>query len=69
MWEQGPLQDNWSSNFAAGDLAAELVAEGIPALKMWPFDKAAHRNGGLHISWNDVEEGMKPLREIASASA
>jgi L-alanine-DL-glutamate epimerase-like enolase superfamily enzyme len=60
----GALQDNWSSNFAAGDLAEELVAEGIPALKMWPFDKAAHRNGGLHISWADIEEGMKPLREI-----
>jgi galactonate dehydratase len=55
---------NWASNFAAGDLAAELVAEGIPALKMWPFDKAAHRSGGLRISWDDLEEGMKPLREI-----
>ena len=60
----GPLQDNWSSHFAAGDLAEELVAEGIPALKMWPFDRAAHRNGGLHISWADVEEAMKPLRAI-----
>jgi len=60
----GPLQDNWSSNFAAGDLAEELVGEGIRALKMWPFDAAAHRNGGLHISWADLEEGMKPLREI-----
>jgi len=60
----GALQDNWSSHFAAGDLAEELVAEGIPALKLWPFDRAAHRNGGLHISWADIEEAMKPLREI-----
>ena len=60
----GPLQDNWSSHFAAGDLAEELVAEGIPALKLWPFDRAAHRNGGLHISWADIEEAMKPLRAI-----
>jgi L-alanine-DL-glutamate epimerase-like enolase superfamily enzyme len=33
-------------------------------MKLWPFDRAAHRNGGLHISWTDVEEAMKPLREI-----
>lgn len=62
--EKGPLQDNWASHFAAGDLAEELVAEGIPAMKLWPFDRAAHRNGGLHISWADIEEAMKPLREI-----
>jgi L-alanine-DL-glutamate epimerase-like enolase superfamily enzyme len=61
---QGPLQDNWSSHFAAGDLAEELVAEGIAAMKLWPFDRAAHRNGGLHISWADIEEAMRPLREI-----
>lgn len=60
----GPLQDNWASSYAAGDLAEELVAEGIPALKLWPFDRFAHRNGGLHLSWEEVEEGMKPLREI-----
>ncbi len=61
---EGALQDNWASHFAAGDLAEELVAEGIPAMKLWPFDRAAHRNGGLHISWADIEEAMKPLREI-----
>lgn len=62
--KRGPLQDNWASHFAAGDLAEELIAEGICAMKLWPFDRAAHRNGGLHISWADVEEAMKPLREI-----
>jgi L-alanine-DL-glutamate epimerase-like enolase superfamily enzyme len=62
--QPGVLEDNWASQFAPGDLAEELVAEGIPALKMWPFDAAAHRHGGLHISWADVEAGMKPLREI-----
>jgi L-alanine-DL-glutamate epimerase-like enolase superfamily enzyme len=60
----GPLQDNWASHFAAGDLAEELVSEGIAAMKLWPFDRAAHRNGGLHISWADVEEAMAPLRAV-----
>jgi L-alanine-DL-glutamate epimerase-like enolase superfamily enzyme len=61
---QGHLQDNWASHFAAGDLAEELLAEGITAMKLWPFDRAAHRSGGLHISWEDVAEAMRPLREI-----
>ena len=60
----GPLQDTWASLNAAGDLAEELVAEGYKVLKLWPFDRAAHRSGGLHITWEDVEEGMRPLREI-----
>lgn len=62
--QAGPLQDNWSSHHAAGDLAEELLAEGIPAMKVWPFDRFAHENGGLRISWRDVDSGMKPLREI-----
>ncbi len=62
--EPGPLQDNWSSIHAAGDLAEELVAEGIAGMKVWPFDRYVHRDGGLYLSAADVEEGMKPLREI-----
>lgn len=62
--QPGPLQDNWSSLNAAGDLAEELVAEGYPAMKVWPFDRFAHQNGGLRISRAEIEEGMKPLREI-----
>jgi galactonate dehydratase len=60
----GPLEDTWASLNAAGDLAAALVEEGYPVVKLWPFDRAAHRSGGLHIAWQDVEEGMRPLREI-----
>lgn len=60
----GLLQDNWSSIHAAGDLAEELVAEGIMGMKVWPFDRYAHRQGGLYLSAADIEAGMKPLREI-----
>ncbi len=62
----GPLQDNWASIHAAGDLAEELIAEGIAGMKLWPFDRHAHRNGGLYLSMADIEEGMRPLREIRS---
>lgn len=61
---RGPLQDNWASIHAAGDLAEELVKEGIPGMKVWPFDRYVHRNGGLFLSRSDLEEGMRPLREI-----
>ena len=60
----GPLEDTWASLNSPGDLAAELVAEGYRVLKLWPFDRAAHRHGGLYISAEDVEEGMRPLRAI-----
>lgn len=60
----GPLQDNWSSIHAAGELAEELVSEGIAGMKVWPFDRYAHRSGGLYLSQADIQAGMKPLREI-----
>ncbi len=62
--QPGPLQDNWSSIHAAGDLAQELVDEGICGMKVWPFDRYAHTGGGAYMSAADVEAGMKPLREI-----
>ena len=62
--EPGPLQDNWASFHAAGDLAEELVAEGIGGMKLWPFDRFVQAKGGQQISWEDLEAGMAPLREI-----
>lgn len=62
--QRGPLQDNWASIHAAGELAEELVAEGILGMKVWPFDRYAHRGGGVYLSAADIEAGMKPLREI-----
>lgn len=60
----GPLQDNWASQNAAGDLAQELVDEGYHAMKVWPFDRFAQRTGGAYVSWTDIDAGMRPLREI-----
>lgn len=62
--DSGPLQDNWSSIHAAGDLAEELVNEGIAGMKVWPFDRYVHRDGGLRLTAAEIEAGMKPLREI-----
>lgn len=60
----GPLEDNWSANFAAGDLAEELLAEGYKAMKFWTFDRAYHKNGGLHLPWADVKECLQPMLDV-----
>ncbi len=62
--QPGPLQDNWASMHAAGDLAEELISEGVCGMKVWPFDRYAHRAGGHFLSAADIEAGMRPLREI-----
>ncbi len=63
----GRLQDNWAAYHAAGDLAHELVAEGIMGMKVWPFDRFVHQKGGLSISRADIDTGMQPLRAIRDA--
>jgi len=60
----GPLEDNWASNHAAGDLAEELVAEGYCAMKFWTFDRAFHEHGGNFLPWSAVKACVKPMEEV-----
>jgi L-alanine-DL-glutamate epimerase-like enolase superfamily enzyme len=60
----GPLQDSYMLFHSPIELAEELLAEGYTAMKVWPFDGAAHRSGGMRISLADLEEAVRPLREI-----
>jgi len=48
----------------AGGLATELLAEGISAMKIWPFDLYAERTRGLTISDEDLELALQPIRDI-----
>jgi galactonate dehydratase len=48
----------------ADDLAEELLAEGITAMKIWPFDTAAEKSGGLYISGADLKAALEPLEKI-----
>jgi galactonate dehydratase len=48
-------------------LAKELIAEGIPAMKIWPFDVAAEKSGGEFIGAQDLAEGCRIVREIRDA--
>ncbi len=49
------------------DLARDLYASGIRALKIWPFDEIARRNHGQSISASELEEGLTPVREMREA--
>jgi L-alanine-DL-glutamate epimerase-like enolase superfamily enzyme len=48
----------------ADDLAEELLADGITAMKIWPFDMAAEKNGGLSISAEDLKSALSPFEKI-----
>lgn len=60
----GLLEDNWSSNHAAGDLAEELVAEGYTAMKFWTFDRAYHEHGSSFLPWSVVKDCILPMELV-----
>ncbi len=66
MGKPGPLEDNWASNFAAGDLAEELLSEGYTAMKFWTFDRAYHQYGPHFLPWTAVKECIRPMEEVRS---
>ena len=51
----------------AGELAEELLSEGITAMKIWPFDIAAERNEGAHISAAELKTALAPFEKIRKA--
>ena len=51
----------------ADELAEELLSEGITAMKIWPFDIAAERNDGLHISSAELKTALEPFEKIRRA--
>ena len=48
----------------ADDLAEELLAEGITAMKIWPFDLAAEKSDGIDISAADLSAALRPFEKI-----
>lgn len=51
----------------ADELALELLAEGITAMKIWPFDPAADRSDGQYISSADLRAALAPFEKIRRA--
>jgi galactonate dehydratase len=62
--DPGPLGDSYNLFHHPIELLEELLSEGINAIKVWPFDRAAHLHGGMRISLADVNAAVAPLRKI-----
>lgn len=62
--QPGPLEDNWSSMNAPGDLAEEMVSLGYRGMKLWSFDAVYRRQGGHYVSPQDLQEGISPFLQI-----
>jgi galactonate dehydratase len=48
-------------------LARELLASNVRAMKIWPFDAIAKENGGNYISAEQLERAIEPIRLIRDA--
>ena len=63
----GPIQDYAAWHDDAGRLAQSLLADGIHAMKIWPFDRFSEASYGQYISPADVEAGLLPVRQVRDA--
>jgi L-alanine-DL-glutamate epimerase-like enolase superfamily enzyme len=51
----------------ADELAEDLLAERITAMKIWPFDFAAEANDGVDISNAEMKRALEPFEKIRHA--
>lgn len=51
----------------AGVLAQSLLADGISAMKIWPFDPYSERSQGQHITPAEIAQGLRPIQQIRAA--
>jgi len=51
----------------ADELAADLLSEGITAMKIWPFDIAAEKSDGNYIANSDLKTALQPFEKIRRA--
>ena len=51
----------------ADELAESLLSEGITAMKIWPFDGAAERSGGVNIDLTELKAALEPFEKIRRA--
>ena len=64
---EGPYEDQIAFSTEAGPLAQSLLAEGITAMKIWPFDPCAAAGGGTFIHRSDLDQALRPFRQIRDA--
>src|SRR3954447_3409992 len=63
----GPYEDLDAFMNRADELAHSLLEQGVTGMKIWPFDPAAEKTDGLHISGPDLRRGLEPFEKIRAA--
>lgn len=62
--DERPWEDLDAFMNRPGALARELLDEGIPGMKVWPFDRAAEASGGLTIGARELADGLSVIEAI-----
>lgn len=65
--QEGPYEDLDAFLNRADELAHSLLEMGITGMKIWPFDYAAEKSGGLYISGPDLDKALEPFAKIRKA--
>eukprot|EP01037_Dinobryon_pediforme_P002117 gene2117-2154_t len=65
--ENGPYEDLNGFMTRADAVAESLLAQGISAMKIWPFDPAAIENDGMHITPDQLRKAVEPFEKIRRA--
>jgi L-alanine-DL-glutamate epimerase-like enolase superfamily enzyme len=63
----GAVRDHERFMSDPAGLAKELVAEGYPAMKIWPFDDYSVATGGQRIDRRSLDAAVRPFAEIRDA--
>ena len=64
---EGPYEDLEAFLHRADELAHSLLEQGVTGMKIWPFDLAAERSGGLDITAQEMNTALEPFRKIRKA--
>ena len=63
----GPYEDLEAFLHRADELAHSLLEQGITGMKIWPFDIAAERSGGLDVTPDELRTALEPFAKIRKA--
>jgi galactonate dehydratase len=64
---EGPYEDLEAFLHRSGELAEDLLSQGITGMKIWPFDPHAEESGGHHITEEGLQVALEPFRRIREA--
>jgi L-alanine-DL-glutamate epimerase-like enolase superfamily enzyme len=63
----GNIRDREGFMQDAGNLAKDLIQQGIMGMKIWPLDAYSEQSRGQSISYTDLLKGIDPVRMIREA--